>query len=30
MSEAPQPPAPGQPPSGSEGSNKLWIYLAVG
>lgn len=30
MSEAPQPPAPGQPPSGSEGSNKLWIYLSVG
>ena len=30
MSEAPQPPAPGQPPTGSEGSNKLWIYLAVG
>ena len=30
MSEAPQPPAPGQSPSGSEGSNKLWIYLAVG
>ena len=30
MSEAPQPPAPGQPPSGAEGSNKLWIYLAVG
>lgn len=30
MSEAPQPPASGQPPSGSEGSNNLWIYLAVG
>lgn len=30
MTEAPQPPAPGEPPSGSEGSNKLWIYLGVG
>ena len=30
MSEAPQPPASGQPTNGSEGSNNLWIYLAVG
>lgn len=30
MTQAPQPPAPGEPPSGSEGSNNLWIYLAVG
>ncbi len=30
MSQAPQEPPSGLPPSESEGSRKLWIYLAVG
>jgi cytoskeletal protein RodZ len=30
MTQAPQEPPAGPPPSGSESSRKLWIYLAVG